>query len=256
MHVAERLKDPADALHAAAAANAQSQFPAFTHWSPPSIGQGNAGLCLLWAYLDQCFPEQRWDITGRTHLEIAGRAAESSSGLGTGLFSGLSGLAFAGWQLSRGGTRYQRFLLRWMTRFPVKQARWRRTFDIAPTVSMNDFDVISGLSGIGAYLLSRHEEAVTCAALGDVVGALISLVTRDEVLPAWHTPAHLLFDDTARNELSVRQSELRPGAWHSGSTCVSLVGSFDRSVVQRSGRSDRYRLPHGYRLIGSMTNGA
>jgi hypothetical protein len=63
---------------------------------------------------------------------------------------------------------------------------------------MNDFDVISGLSGIGAYLLSRHQGAVTSTALTAVVDALISLVTRNEVLPAWHTPAHLLFDDTAR----------------------------------------------------------
>jgi hypothetical protein len=131
LHVAERLKDPADAMRAAAAANAQSQFPAFTHWSPPSIGQGNAGLCLLWSYLDQCFPEQRWDITGKAHLEIAGRSAELSSGLGTGLFSGLSGLAFAGWQLSRGRYCYQRFRFVDVT-ISSEEARWLRTFGIAP----------------------------------------------------------------------------------------------------------------------------
>jgi lantibiotic biosynthesis protein len=199
LHVAERLKDPTSAIRAAAAANAQSQFPAFTHWSPPSIGQGNAGLCLLWAYLDQCFPEQRWDITGKSHLEIAGRSAELSSGLGTGLFSGLSGLAFAGWQLSRDGTRYQRFLLSLDDAISSDATVLAMHVRHSGYVSMNDFDVISGLSGIGAYLLSRHEEAVTGVALTAVVDALISLVTRNEVLPAWHTPAHLLFDDTARN---------------------------------------------------------
>jgi lantibiotic biosynthesis protein len=199
LHVAERLKDPTNAMRAAAAANAQSQFPAFTHWSPPSIGQGNAGLCLLWAYLDQCFPEQRWDITGKAHLEIAGRSAELSSGLGTGLFSGLSGLAFAGWQLSRDGTRYQRFLGSLDDTISREASALAAHVRHSAYVSMNDFDVISGLSGIGAYLLSRHEEAVTGTALGAVVGALISLVTRNEALPAWHTPADLLFDDTARN---------------------------------------------------------
>jgi lantibiotic biosynthesis protein len=198
LHVAERLKDPTSATRAAAVANAQSQFPAFTHWSPPSIGQGNAGLCLLWAYLDQCFPEQGWDITGKSHLEIAGRSAELSSGLGTGLFSGLSGLAFAGWQLSRDGIRYQRFLLSLDDTISSEATALATHVRHSAYVSMNDFDVISGLSGIGAYLLSRHEEAVTGAALAAVVDALISLVTRNEALPAWHTPAHLLFDDTAR----------------------------------------------------------
>jgi lantibiotic modifying enzyme len=198
LHVAERLKDPTSAVRAAAAANSQSQFPAFTHWSPPSIGQGNAGLCLLWAYLDRCFPEQRWDITGKSHLEIAGRSAELSSGLGSSLFSGLSGLAFAGWQLSRDGTRYRRFLFSLDGAICNDATVMATHVRHSAYVSMNDFDVISGLSGIGAYLLSRHQEAATGAALTAVVDALISLVMRNEVLPAWHTPAHLLFDDTAR----------------------------------------------------------
>jgi lantibiotic modifying enzyme len=197
--VGARLKDPTNVMRAAEAATAQSQFPAFGHWSPPSIGQGNAGLCLLWAYLDRCFPEERWDITGKSHLEIAGRSAERSSGLGTGLFSGLSGLAFAGWQLSRDGTRYQRFLSSLDDAISSDATVLATHVRRSAYVSMNDFDVISGLSGIGAYLLSRHEEAVTGAALGAVAGALISLVTRNEALPAWHTPADLLFDDTARN---------------------------------------------------------
>ena len=196
--VAERLRDPANALRASTAANAQSQFPAFTQWSPPSIGQGNAGLCLLWAYLDQCFPEQRWDITAKSHLEIAGRGAELSYGFGAGLFSGLSGLAFAGWQLSRDGTRYQRFLISLDDVIYSDAIALAMRVRDSDYVSVNDFDVISGLSGIGAYLLSRHEEAVAGTALTAVVDALISLVMQNEVLPAWHTPAHLLFDDTAR----------------------------------------------------------
>jgi lantibiotic biosynthesis protein len=198
IYVAERLKDPVNAFHAAAAANAQSQFPAFTRWTPPSIGQGNAGLCLFWAFLDQCFPEQRWDSVGKIHLEIAGRAAESYSGLGVGMFSGLSGVAFASLQLSRDGTRYQRFLLTLDEAICSEATALAAGVRYNACVSMNDFDVISGLSGVGAYLLSRHEQGVTSAALTDVIGALISLVTRGEVLPAWHTPAHLLFDDTAR----------------------------------------------------------
>ena len=212
LHVAERLQDPTSALRASQAANSQSHFPAFTHWSPPSIGQGNAGLCLLWAYLDECFPGQGWDVTGKSHLEIAGRAAEMSPNLGISLFAGLSGLAFAGWQLSRGGVRYQRFLLSLDDAISLDATELAARVLHSDYVSMNDFDVISGLSGIGAYLLARHERAVTGAALAAVVDALILLVTREGALPAWHTPAYLLFDDTARKNYP--QGNLNCGLAH------------------------------------------
>jgi lantibiotic biosynthesis protein len=198
LHVAERLKDPENVYYASEAANAQSQFPAFTRWSTQSLGQGNAGLCLLWAYLDQCFPNEGWDITGRTHLEIAGRSAEWHPNMGAGMFAGLSGLAFAGHQLSRNGARYQRFMRTLDDAIANDAMALAEVVRESHHVSMNDFDVISGLSGIGAYLLTRHEQPVLDAALTSVVVALISLVLRDDGLPAWHTPAHLLFDDAAR----------------------------------------------------------
>ncbi|MEP6600707.1 MAG: lanthionine synthetase C family protein [Nitrospirota bacterium] len=198
LHVANRLKDPDAAEQAAASAAAQSQFPAFAHWSPPSIAQGNAGLGLLWAYLDSCFPDQGWDRVGKAHLELAARSAERGPSLGTGMFSGLSGLAFAAWQLSRDGVRYQRLLA------SLDEVIASETVLIAARVrasnglSVGDFDVISGLSGVGAYLLCRRGEQAIEIALANTVDALTSLVTRDESPPPWHTPAYLLYDDIAR----------------------------------------------------------
>jgi lantibiotic modifying enzyme len=198
LYVAYRLKDPRAAEQAAAVATAQSEFPAFSQWFPPSVAQGNAGLGLLWAYLDSCFPDQGWDAIGKAHLEIAVRCAEQAPSLGTGLFSGLSGLAFAGWQLSRGGTRYRRLLA------TLDEAITSETVPIALRVrasnglSVGDFDVISGLSGVGAYLLCRHQQPSAGIALAHTVEALISISTRDQIPPPWHTPAHLLYDDPAR----------------------------------------------------------
>jgi lantibiotic biosynthesis protein len=197
-HVAERLKHPQDAARAAAAAAAQSQFPAFSQWSAPSLAQGNAGLALLWAQLDACFPDEHWDLVGKEHLEIAAHGAEQGLTCGAGLFSGLSGLAFAAWQLSRGGTRYRRLLSSLdeaIARDATALAARVRTSD---GLSVNDFDVISGLSGVGAYLLCRQHEPVVGLALGDTARALVALATRGDAVPAWRTPASLLFDDTAR----------------------------------------------------------
>ena len=90
LDVAARLVAPAEVGKAAAAAVAQTAFPRSTHWVPYTIAQGYAGLAVLWAYLDQCFPEQDWDLTGKHHLTLAARAAEHGPTPPPGLFSGLA----------------------------------------------------------------------------------------------------------------------------------------------------------------------
>lgn len=185
-------------MEAASAAAAQSRFPQFSHWLPHSLAQGNAGLCLLWAYLDTSFPGEGWDRVGKDHLEVAARGAEQTPWAGTGLASGIVGLAFAAWQLSRGGARYQRLLA------SLDPVIARDTIQIAMRIresngiGVGEFDIISGLSGIGAYLLARYPTPAATAALGHTVDALTALVGGDELPPRWHTPVHLLFDEETR----------------------------------------------------------
>ncbi len=104
--VASRLIEPAHVEAAAAMCRTQTAFPRSTHWVPYTVSQGYAGLALLWAYLDRCFPDEQWDRVGRDHLTLAARGAEVGGSIPVGLFSGTSGLAFAAAQLSRDGVRY------------------------------------------------------------------------------------------------------------------------------------------------------
>jgi lantibiotic biosynthesis protein len=195
LHVASRLKDPGEVEDASALAKTQSLFPRFVHWFPPGIASGNAGIAVLMGELDRLFPNSGWDLVGRTHLEIAVRGAENTPSLGVSLFSGLSGVAFAGLQLSRQGARYRR-MLDSLDRAIVPQAiSLASRFQNAPGVPVNYFDVISGLSGAGAYLLCRRGQPDIDAALVAVVDALIFLVTQPSDPPAWYTPSEYLVDD-------------------------------------------------------------
>ena len=108
--VATRLQDPNQIEVATAAAARQTAFPKSVRWEPYGVAQGDAGLALMCSYLDACFPDEGWDGTGHRYLTLAARGAESSSYLPVGLSSGLSGLAFTAWSLSREGTRYQKLL--------------------------------------------------------------------------------------------------------------------------------------------------
>jgi hypothetical protein len=63
------------------------------------------------------------------------------------------------------------------------------------------FDVISGLAGMGAYLLYRRSRPAVADALDAVLGALIHLSASDPGgRPRWYTPPHLMADAaTARH---------------------------------------------------------
>jgi hypothetical protein len=149
------------------------------------------------SYLDGCFPGESWDVTAHGYLTPAARGAEQAGYLPPGIFAGLSGLAFAAWCLSRNGSRYQRLLR------AVEAVVLPQTGTLASAlsqhqggVSVSQFDLISGLSGIGAYLLCRQESEEATATLRAVLSSLVALTGPAQGVPPWYTPAHLMGDET------------------------------------------------------------
>lgn len=197
--VSRRLQDRELVEAAAAAAQQQTAFPRSTHWIPYTISQGYAGLAVLWGYLDACFPDEGWDVTGREHLELAVRGAETVHEPPIGLFSGLSGLAFAAWQLSRRGTRYRHLLARLDDAICTEATKLAEgLYAQNDGVTIGEFDVISGASGVGAYLLCRRDQPWPAATVSALIHALIYLGDDEGGVPRWHTPAHLLWDESMR----------------------------------------------------------
>ena len=197
--VATRLREHDNVVAAIAAAKGQTAFPRAVYWQPYAVAQGDAGLALLCGYLDACLPGEGWDITGHRYLEIAARAAEQHYDLPVGLFSGLSGLAFAAQYLSQGGKRYRRLLA------SFEEALFPQVITLAShlterEVSVSEFDLISGLSGMGVYLLSRKEMTGARSALQIVLRSLTELMREDAKagLPRWYTPASLIADEATR----------------------------------------------------------
>ena len=190
--VACRLRDGAFVESAAARAAEQSAHPETRHWEPHGVAQGFAGLALLAGSMDECFPGESWDAVAHAHLERAARGAAESDAP-AGIFSGLSGLAFATARLSRNGTRYRRLA------DSLDSALLPRVHDLAAAVPAGEptsvayFDVISGLSGVGASLLFRADDPPCDAALRAVLDRLVLLCECDEHgRPRWWTPAEHL----------------------------------------------------------------
>jgi lantibiotic biosynthesis protein len=200
--VAARLRDHHRVQLAAVTAPTQTAFPRTIHWQPTSLAQGDAGMALICAYLDACFPDQEWDRIGHRYLTAAAQGAEQAPFQSSGLFSGLAGVAFSALSLSRGGSRYRRLLTAvndaLLPQIATQAHNLKR--QAMDGLSFGVFDVISGLAGIGAYLLayhsSRRDDAVAVAVI-EVLDALVALAGDTGGLPRWWTPPHLLGDEEA-----------------------------------------------------------
>jgi lantibiotic biosynthesis protein len=197
--VGARVADPARVAQAVATAARQTAHPASVHWRDHAVGQGHAGLALLFGALDQHDPGQGWDRTAHRHLVVAARAVEAVPRPPAGLFAGLAGLGLVAACLAGDGTRYRRLLA------TIDQALVARVPALvgppgqAGGRAVREFDLISGLAGIGAYLLVRREEPGVATALRQVLSALVELTGADAEGPRWRTlPGQLSPDEWAR----------------------------------------------------------
>lgn len=197
--MARRVADP---RLLAAATHSSPLAPGGLAWRPESLARGHPGAALLCATLDQAFPGAGWDRVGHQHLAAAVAAVSPHD---SSLFSGVAGVGFAAVLLAAGRPRYERVLRQ------VDEAIGARLDGalqrLAPSgCRVSEFDLVSGLTGTGVYLLTRHQAqlgqpgatsserhraAMTAAMLESVLGGLAGLLAAPGQPWRWHTPAHL-----------------------------------------------------------------
>ena len=194
--VAARVADPGRVAGLVAAAARQTAHPGSVHWRDHAVGQGHAGLALLFGALDQRLPGAGWHRTAHRHLALAARSAESLASPPAGLFAGLAGVGLVASCLSGDGSRYRRLLATidqaLAAQAPALAARTGRAARGAPGrprgVAVRELDLISGLAGVGAYLLVRRAQPGVAPALRAVLEGLVELTGADGGGPRWRTP--------------------------------------------------------------------
>jgi class I lanthipeptide synthase len=209
--VAVRAADPQTVANAAAAVDRESQHAGLLTWRPASLAQGHAGLAVLCAALDAAHPGAGWDQAGHHHLAAAAARVSPHDG---SLFSGLAGVGFAATLLAAGRPRYERLLGQVDKALePLLEGALSR-LAMASGCRVSEFDLVSGLTGTGVYLLTRLQVGngrlaapaggggspapgqirgpVDCEAmLKRVLGGLIQLTAGSGHPRRWHTPAEL-----------------------------------------------------------------
>jgi hypothetical protein len=150
--------------------------------------------------MDGADPESGWDRVGFDHLRRAVRGMEAERTAQVGL-SGLTGLATAASLLSRGGARYETLLT------TVESAIVERVERASESVLRSRphgvpvalFDVITGLTGAGRYLLDRTGSEPCRRALEKLLRAFVYLSEEGaDAVPHWHTSFRHTTDNLRR----------------------------------------------------------
>jgi len=147
-------------------------------------------------YVDRCSPGSGWDDKAHRLLTVAARSTERIAPA-LGLFSGLCGLGFTTRQLGLHGTRYGRLTATIEAEVvPSAHALAEAVQGRSGGFSVSELDVVSGLTGVGTYLLTGRASPPVESALLHTLRALAALTAEsgDAVSP-WVTPPHLLDDE-------------------------------------------------------------
>jgi class I lanthipeptide synthase len=240
--VAVRVTDPETRSAAFAVAAGQTRYPQSLHWTPYGIANGDAGLAVLCASLDACLPGEGWDVVGHGFLTVAARGAERTSRLPPGLFSGLGGLAMATGLLSRGGARYRRLAASLDAELAPQASALGVALRGRDGLSVSEFDVISGASGVGAALLHRDPHGV----LPEVLGGLVSLAAPGDGPPRWWTPLRLLGDPSMAGLYP--WGNLNCGLAHGIPGPLALLALALRAGVEVPGQAEAVRRLAGWLL--------
>jgi hypothetical protein len=174
----------------------------------PSLGRGQAGLALLYAWLARTRRMPQADVLARQCLDQAIEAV-STQPMNASLYGGFTGVAWAAELTGR--------LLGLLSRAD----RWS-----AP------YDLIVGLTGLGVYALQRYPRPVAIECLRRVVERLHDCARHDEHGLYWWTPPAEILDQESRKQYPSGRADL--GVAHGVAGSVALLGGICGAGVEQA----------------------
>lgn len=200
--IAYRMSDPEKVVELVSLPSNINPSTSQLSWMPLSLSHGYPGLLLLFATLDQCFPEDNWDKISHQYVLKIKEVIEKEGVSDFSIFGGLSGVCFAIEQASRKKTRYQKllgnlenYLIEGVKKdfFPLLEEK----IFLGLPARMDTYDAISGVTGIGSYFLRDKASASGMTFIKKIIELLIGLC-RDirvggQLVPGWYVPSHFQF---------------------------------------------------------------
>jgi hypothetical protein len=205
--------------------------------SAAGLASPDSSISLLCAQLDRLLPDAGWDRAGHVHLTAAAQAAERD-GAPLGLFDGVAGLGFAAQRLAAGRPRYGTLLT--AIDDAIAGGVAARSARLARTNGMpaGAWDLVMGITGIGAYLLARREEPAPRAALEATLASLVDLMGETDGPLRWATPPEHLHEYM---RASTPEGNLNCGVAHGAPGPLALMSLALVEDVEVSGQTEAAR---------------
>lgn len=171
-------------------------------WEEVGLSTGYPSICLLFGELSEHYSNDMWDQVAYNYvLKINEYLAEEGMA-SISLFQGLAGIGLAVTALSHGATRYQNFIGQ------INTIITEHINSVLPmyyeklegnNLSMSDFDTISGITGVGRYLLFYKENNREREALKKILSFLVEMAKDKNIngylAPGWYTSCENQFLD-------------------------------------------------------------
>jgi lantibiotic modifying enzyme len=191
----------------------------------PSLGRGQAGLALLYAWLARTRRMAQADVLAWQCLDQAIEAV-SAQAMNASLYGGFTGVAWAaeltGRLLDPDAEDRSEAVDEALLRLLSRADRWS-----AP------YDLIVGLTGLGVYALQRYPRPVTIECLRRVVERLHDCARHDEHgLYWWTPPEEILDDEESRKQYPSGRADL--GVAHGVAGPVALLGGICGAGVEQA----------------------
>jgi lantibiotic biosynthesis protein len=239
LEVASRLVDQErvdQALAQAGPALERAGLPT-ADWSMPGLSGANSSVALVCAQLDRLYPDAGWDRLGHICLTAAAEAA-GRDGMPLGLYEGVAGLGYSAERLAGGRARYGMLLTSVDEVLTGFVGASRARLEQARGLPVRAWDLISGITGIGVYLLARRTVPAARAALEQVLAALVDLSREAGGAPRWATPAEQLFEDMRE---SAPEGNVNCGVAHGAPGPLALMALALLNGVEVGGQIDAMR---------------
>jgi class I lanthipeptide synthase len=197
-------------------------IPSLPAGRDPSLGRGQAGLALLYAWLARTRRMPQADVLARQCLDEAIEAV-STQAMNASLYGGFSGVAWAAELVDRldpdaedRNEAIDDALLRLLSRTD----HWR-----AP------YDLVTGVTGLGVYALQRYPRPVASECLRRVVQLLHDRAEHDEHGLYWWTPPAELHEEWRKQYPSGR-ADL--GVAHGMAGSIALLGGICGAGIEQA----------------------
>ncbi len=197
--VGERMHDPTRVNEIVQLSLKQRTLP--TQWGASSLACGFAGIALMQGYVAACFPGQGWDRQAQQSLSIAAEGTQQATLIVPSLFGGTAGMAMTLHALSNSGKRYQKTIINLHQNLceQVLEQLWLPTNNEREIMADGHYDVISGASGVFAYLLTtQREDEQTLKAIEFLLAYLTWLAEPGQPIgqERWYVPPESLMPET------------------------------------------------------------